>query len=90
MALIIMTTEDLEDLEVSVRNFGFKELLTDYSKECPDRLVNLRNYIVSSKYKKLMCHNKYPMSSSLASANRLSISSWVIPRASAHLASLSG
>lgn len=57
--LTIMTTEDLEDIEVSTRYFGIKELLEDYSRDCPDRMINLRNYISCSKYKDLMRHNKY-------------------------------
>jgi hypothetical protein len=55
--LIVMTVEDLEDLEVSIKHFGFRELLADYSQSHPDRMESLRNFIALSKYSQQMYHN---------------------------------
>ena len=49
--LIVMTIEDLENLELSVRHFVFHDLLSDYSKFCSDRLMSLKNYIAYSDYR---------------------------------------
>ena len=57
--LIIMDIDDLEDLEISVEHFSFKEIISDYSISCPDREVSLHNYLSSSKYKEYIYHNKY-------------------------------
>lgn len=56
--LIIMTIEDLENLEFSIKHFDFIQLLSDYSKACPDRLASLKNYIACSKYNRQMFYNK--------------------------------
>ncbi|MDO8663072.1 MAG: hypothetical protein Q7K98_07665 [Candidatus Omnitrophota bacterium] len=56
--LIILTIEDLENLELSVEHFSFFELLSDYSTSCPDRLISLKNYIADSKYNKQIYRNK--------------------------------
>jgi hypothetical protein len=57
--LILMTIDDLEDLETSIEHFGFKELLEDYSSSCRDRLVSLHNFISSSDYSKKIYHNRW-------------------------------
>ena len=57
--LILMTIDDLENLETSIEHFGFKELLEDYSSSCRDRLVSLHNFISSSDYSKKIYHNKW-------------------------------
>ena len=57
--LILMTIDDLENLENSIEHFGFKELLEDYSSSCGDRLVSLHNFISSSDYSKKIYHNKW-------------------------------
>lgn len=57
--LILMTIDDLENLETSIEHFGFRKLLEDYSSECKDRLVSLHNYISSSAYSEKMYHNRY-------------------------------
>ena len=57
--LIIMTIEDLENLETSIEHFGLRELLADYSRSCPDRVVSLNNYLAfSNKYKGKIYHNR--------------------------------
>jgi hypothetical protein len=45
--LTVMTIDDLELLEGSVREFGLCELLKDYSRECTDRFVSLHNFMAS-------------------------------------------
>jgi len=56
--LIVMTIEDLENLELSIKHFNFIDLLSDYSKECQDRLMSLKNYIAGSKYNNQIYRNK--------------------------------
>jgi len=56
--LIIITIEDLENLELSVQHFSFFDLLSDYSRSCPDRLMSLKNYIADSKYNNQIYRNK--------------------------------
>jgi len=48
--LTVMTIQDLENLERSVESFSFVKLLEDYSRECPDRMRSLHNYLVYSDY----------------------------------------
>ncbi len=55
--LIIMTIDELENLEVSIKQFSLRDLLADYSYTCPDRLISLHNFIAYSKYGKQMYHN---------------------------------
>jgi hypothetical protein len=45
-----MTIQDLENLEKSINNFSLVELLEDYSRECPDRMRSLHNFIAFSGY----------------------------------------
>ncbi len=56
--LIVLTIEDLENLEFSLNHFELQDLLSDYSINCPDRLASLNNYIAGSKYAKQMYYNK--------------------------------
>jgi hypothetical protein len=55
---IIITIDDLEILETSIEHFAFRDLLSDYSRACPERLEPLRNFIAFSDYKKHMYHNR--------------------------------
>jgi hypothetical protein len=48
--LILLTVEDLENLESSVGRFTLAELLSDYDRACPDRMTSVRQFIVGSKY----------------------------------------
>jgi hypothetical protein len=49
--LTVMTINDLEILEYSVREFSLGELLRDYSLECPDRFMSLHNFMASGLYR---------------------------------------
>jgi hypothetical protein len=57
-SLIIMTVEDLENLETSLEHFGLRDLLAAYSRDCADRSVSLHNYIATSSYSKKMFYNR--------------------------------
>lgn len=48
--LTVMTVDDLENMESSSANFSMCSLLRDYTRECPDRLRSLHNFIVYSAY----------------------------------------
>lgn len=56
--LIIMTVDDLENLETSIEHFGFRELLSAYSQRVPDRLMSLHNFMAYSDFKKHLYHNR--------------------------------
>jgi len=56
--LIIMTVDDLENVEVSIEHFGFCNLLSAYSLHCPDRLTSLHNFIAASDFKDKIYSNK--------------------------------
>jgi hypothetical protein len=57
--VIVMSIGDLENLETSIEHFGFRDLLADYSRSCPDRLMSLHNFIAfSTQYRDAMCHNR--------------------------------
>jgi hypothetical protein len=45
MPMIVMTIEDLENLESSIDQFSLKQLLTDYSAACPDGLRSFHNFM---------------------------------------------
>jgi hypothetical protein len=62
--LTIMTIHDLENLESSVGQFSFTQLLSDYSRECPDRIRSLHNYIAFSGYAKKINQSAHLMESS--------------------------
>jgi len=48
--LTIMTIGDLENLESSVTEFGFRDLLCDYTRDCPDRMRSLHQFMATSSY----------------------------------------
>jgi hypothetical protein len=48
--LTVMTIQDLESLEKSINDFSLVSLLEDYSRECPDRMRSMHNYITFSAY----------------------------------------
>lgn len=56
--LIIMTIDDLENLEVSLEHFELRDLLCDYSAACLDRIVSLNNFIAASSYGQMMYYNR--------------------------------
>ena len=49
--LILMTIEDLENLEQSVQTFSLYDLLYDYAVTHDDRIVSLHNFMASSQYR---------------------------------------
>lgn len=55
--VIVLSLEDLEDLETSIEHFAFRELLSSYSSACPDRLTSLRDFIAFSN-KFTLYHNR--------------------------------
>jgi hypothetical protein len=46
--LIVMTLNDLEDLQSSIENFSLTELLREYSAACSERLVSLHDYVAGT------------------------------------------
>lgn len=56
--LIIMTVDDLENLETSIEHFGFRELLFAYSQRVPDRMMSLHNFLAFSEFSKHLYHNR--------------------------------
>ena len=57
--IIVMTVEDLENLETSVEGFSFLEMVKDYSRECTDRFVPLNNFLATSTaYKDKLKHSR--------------------------------
>jgi hypothetical protein len=46
MPMVIMTIDDLENLESSVAEFGMQQLLADYAAAQPEALVSLQNFMV--------------------------------------------
>jgi hypothetical protein len=67
---IILTIDDLENLETSIEYFGFRDMLSDYSKSCPDRLVALHNFLASSRYNQKMYQNKSIANSTIDIVNK--------------------
>lgn len=67
---IIITIDDLENLETSIEHFSFREMLSDYSKSCPDRIATLHNFIASSSYNKQMFQNRNIAVSSIEIVNK--------------------
>ena len=48
--LTIMSIGDLENLETSTVNFAMRDLLKDYTRECPDRMRSLHQFMATSSY----------------------------------------
>jgi hypothetical protein len=58
--LIVMSAQDLEDIETSSRYFCLREFFSDYARECPDRLVSMHNYLGTSlKYRNKLRHSGF-------------------------------
>jgi len=62
--LTVMTINDLENLESSIDEFSFIELLVAYERECPDRLRSLHNFVAYSDYGKKINPSGYLIKSS--------------------------
>lgn len=68
--LIVMSIQDLEDLETSTRDFSLREFLLDYARDCADRIVSVHNYMgTSRKYKDRLRHSRYVASYSEKALN---------------------
>jgi len=52
--LTIMTVQDLENLEKSIGHFSLADLLASYTRECPDRMRSLHNFIAFSEFGKMI------------------------------------
>jgi len=63
--LTVMTIQDLENLEKSIDNFSLANLLADYSRECPDRMRSLHNFIAFSDYGPKIERNDFLMEASI-------------------------
>jgi hypothetical protein len=48
--LTIMPIGDLENLETSTASFAMRDLLKDYTRECPDRMRSLHQFMATSAY----------------------------------------
>jgi hypothetical protein len=48
--LTIMSIGDLENLETSTASFAMRDLLKDYTRECPDRMRSLHQFMATSSY----------------------------------------
>jgi len=67
---IVITIDGLENLETSIEHFGFRDMLSDYSKSCPDRLVTLHNFIATSRYNQKMYQNRSTANSTIDIVNK--------------------
>jgi len=48
--LVVMTVDDLECFESSVKEFSLTDLLSSYSDNVPNRDISLHNYVALSPY----------------------------------------
>jgi len=48
MPLIVMTIQDLENLQSSIGGFALRDLFADYAKACPDGMRSLHNFMTTS------------------------------------------
>lgn len=62
---IVVTIDDLENLETSIEHFAFRDLLSEYSRTFPDRLESLHNFIAFSQYQHHIYHNRNTASAAL-------------------------
>lgn len=58
MPLIVLTVDDLENLETSIEHFGFRDVLSSYSQFCPDRSVSFHSFLASEGFKGKIYANK--------------------------------
>ena len=56
--LIVMSLEDLEHLEFSLRSFSLCQLLSDYSEACWDRLAPLNNFLAVNSQRYPLYQNR--------------------------------
>lgn len=63
--LTVVTIQDLENLEKSIGSFSLVDLLEDYSRECPDRMRSLHNFIAFSPYAAKIMPSDFLMEASI-------------------------
>ena len=69
--VVVVSVDDLENLETSIEHFGFRDLLADYSRTCQDRLMSMHNFIsFSPRYSNTMYHNRKLASNALDILNK--------------------
>ncbi len=57
---IVLAVDDLENLETSIERFGFRTVLMDYSRACPDRVMGFHDFLAfSEKYKNRIYPNRH-------------------------------
>ena len=57
--LLVLTVEALEDLQDSLHQFSLLDMMEDYAEGHPDRLLSVRNYLVTSDYANKLRHNSH-------------------------------
>ena len=73
--LILLTVDDLENLESSVGRFSLAELLWEYDRECLDRMSSLRHFLIASKYRHLIRPSDHVM---LQSNEQMKAVNWAL------------
>lgn len=69
--LTIMTVQDLENLEKSIRHFSLTDLLASYTRECPDRMRSLHNFIAFPEFGKMIEPSDFLFDASIEAHNVL-------------------
>lgn len=69
--LVLMTIDELEILQRSIENFSFAQLLRDYSRHSPARLVGLFNYLATSNYRSKLLGPGFVAESTLSALDRV-------------------
>lgn len=57
--LLVLTVDDLEDLQDSLDQFSLVDMMRDYSEAHADRLLSVHNYLTTSGYSGQLRHNRY-------------------------------
>ena len=57
--LLVLTVEALENLQDSLHQFSLLDMMEDYAEAHPDRLLSVRNYLVTSDYANKLRHNSH-------------------------------
>lgn len=70
LPLIVLTVDTLEDLESSVRDFPFVDLLKDYNRDCPERAISLKTYVGSTGYRDHLRNSAFLANAGLRSFDR--------------------
>ena len=57
--LLVLTVEALENLQDSLHQFSLLDMMENYAEAHPDRLLSVRNYLVTSDYANQLRHNSH-------------------------------